>query len=336
MQVQTPVKYYEEVKELVDIVEAYGGRVHDGATADAADADNPMPVDVGEQEAWMKDRFLGALVILNANRSRYGALMDDLANNFSCGNNEYPKSAVAAHNLLLTYKGQPTNTNRQRNNNSGRGPSGGRGGGACGDGRGGGCRANGRDGGRNGGRFRAGRVLTQHAFSLAMIEQRINNSFPDGIPETYVLLDSDSNISIFRSAHFLTDIRYADSTLLLQSNGGGSQETCQQGTLAGFGTVWYNPESVANILSLADVRRVHRVTMDSAVQPAFLVHREDGTAPTVFGEHESGLYLHNVNDGNSNEVNKTVTAYFCLHTVAENKTKSQNRNRAGKTLAGRL
>lgn len=50
------------------------------------------------------------------------------------------------------------------------------------------------------------------------------------------------------------------------------------------------PRSIAKILSLKEVRRVCRVTLDSDQENAFLVHRLDGTIMR-FVEHECGLYL---------------------------------------------
>ena len=56
-----------------------------------------------------------------------------------------------------------------------------------------------------------------------------------------------------------------------------------------FGDVWFNPHSLANILSMAEVRRVCRITMDSAIEPAMMVHRNDGSL-VKFQEYKTGLY----------------------------------------------
>ena len=81
------------------------------------------------------------------------------------------------------------------------------------------------------------------------------------IPPTWILLDSQSTISIFSNRAFLTNIRDAQTPLILQSNGGGRQKITQVGDFVNFGTIWYCPDSLANILSLADVRRQNRVTI---------------------------------------------------------------------------
>jgi hypothetical protein len=44
------------------------------------------------------------------------------------------------------------------------------------------------------------------------------------------------------------------------------------GDLSNFGEVWYNRESLANILSMAEVRKRNRITMDTDIEQALLVH----------------------------------------------------------------
>jgi hypothetical protein len=63
------------------------------------------------------------------------------------------------------------------------------------------------------------------------------------------------------------------------------------GDIPNFGQVWFNPQSIANILSLAAVHKVCQITMDTAVEPAFNVHKKDGSI-MKFIEYCSGLYFH--------------------------------------------
>jgi hypothetical protein len=152
------------------------------------------------------------------------------------------------------------------------------------------------------------------AFNLAQIEKH----FPTGIPPHYVIMDSASTVSIFCNPNFLSNIRNVSPPLCLQTNGGGSQLTHQMGTLDNIGDVWYNPASIANILSLEQVRCVRCVTMDTDTDPAFYVHKSDG-GPTIFAEHPFGLYLHDVSDSTANQYSPVVTAHSYLQTVAQNK-----------------
>jgi hypothetical protein len=165
---------------------------------------------------------------------------------------------------------------------------------------------------------------------------QIDHHFPDGIPAHFVLLDSDSTVSIFCNPDLLTDIHDVNESLYLATNG-GHQVSTQMGTLPNFGPVWFNPDSIANILSLAQVRAVRRVTMDTAELPAFHVHKLDGSGTTIFAEHPSGLYLYDSTSPDStNHSNDTVLAYSCLQTVAENQVNFTARQIAAANEARRL
>ena len=58
---------------------------------------------------------------------------------------------------------------------------------------------------------------------------------------------------------------------------GGTQLSTKIGTVKNFGNVCFNTVSLANILSMAEVRKVCRITMDTAYKAALLVHRCNGT-----------------------------------------------------------
>ena len=149
-------------------------------------------------------------------------------------------------------------------------------------------------------------TLTQHAFMLAQADGH------HGIDPTWILLDSQSTISVFRNADYLTNIRRSEHVLRALTNG-GHQDSHMVGEFPNLGPVWYNTDSIANILSLADVRKVCRVTMDTSTEAALVVHRADGTT-MKFEEHLSGLYIYKPNNTNSN-----VTGYTLVSTVAEQK-----------------
>ena len=83
----------------------------------------------------------------------------------------------------------------------------------------------------------------------------------------------------------LTNIRSATHVIRALTNG-GHQDSSLIGDVPNLGEVWYNRESMANILSLAEVRKVCRVTMDSSSEPAMIVHRLDGST-MKFLEHAS-------------------------------------------------
>ena len=95
------------------------------------------------------------------------------------------------------------------------------------------------------------------------------------IPSSWVLLDSQSNVSVFKNPSFLSNICHSNNQLKAYTNG-GTQVSSLIGDTKNFGTVWYNPESLANLFSLAAVRKLCRITMDTNVEPALCVHCTDG------------------------------------------------------------
>ena len=75
-------------------------------------------------------------------------------------------------------------------------------------------------------------------------------------------------------------------------------------------------QSLANILSLAHVRKTFRVTMDTDVEPTIHVHRKDGSIMT-FKEFRNGLYYY---DADAHKPPKQRDNFYCfVNTVAKNK-----------------
>ena len=143
------------------------------------------------------------------------------------------------------------------------------------------------------------------------------------VPENWVLLDSQSTVCVFRCNKYLNNIRQSDKRLRLITNG-GEQISTLVGDLPNFGTVWYNPNSLANILSMADVRKRCRITMDSEKEAAILGHRTNRSV-MKFSEFNSGLYYYDA-DKHSNP---TVNNYCFTQTVEKNKKMFHHREIEG-------
>jgi len=150
------------------------------------------------------------------------------------------------------------------------------------------------------------------------------------IPSSWVLLDSQSTVNMFHNNAFLQNIRPADHPCVLHTNG-GVFHTSEVGDLPNFEIVYYNPASLANILSLRQVRLWYRVTMDTDKEAAILVHRPP-LPPIKFIEFDTGLYYH---DANSSDMMKPHTNYCMVSTVSQNKEVFNQRDlkRANDTLA---
>jgi hypothetical protein len=72
-----------------------------------------------------------------------------------------------------------------------------------------------------------------HEFSFQQKDVRF-----DIIPSTWVLLDSQSTVSVFKNRKLLSNIRNSTSKLCVHTNG-GVQISTQKGTVKNFGDVWY-------------------------------------------------------------------------------------------------
>jgi hypothetical protein len=79
---------------------------------------------------------------------------------------------------------------------------------------------------------------------------------------------------------------------------------------------------------MAEVSKVCRIAMDTAVESAMHVHRADGTL-MPFQEYKSGLYFYDAADSRPNPSSKTKDAYLFLHTVAGNKASYARREIEG-------
>jgi len=76
----------------------------------------------------------------------------------------------------------------------------------------------------------------------------------------------------------LINVRDAKRQLFLHCNAGTTIVT-KKGNLKGYGTVWFHPEGIANILSLSNVSKKYRVKDDSGDKngQGLVVHKEDGS-----------------------------------------------------------
>jgi len=131
-----------------------------------------------------------------------------------------------------------------------------------------------------------------------------------GISSSWILLDSQSTVDVFSNPKLLSNIRDARRSLTLYCNAGKAIIT-KKGDLKGYGTVWYHPDGIANILSLHNIQKKYKVTYDSAQGDGFVVHKENGNN-RVFMPSNKGLFYSDV---------KNDTAHVLINTVDKNKNK---------------
>ena len=159
----------------------------------------------------------------------------------------------------------------------------------------------------------------------AIVMQIENNG---KLPKNWILLDNQSTVDVFCNKNLLSNIREHSTSMDIHCNAGVTS-TRLIGELRGYGTVWYNPTGIANILSLAKARgRGYRVTFDTAKGNAFHLHKNDGTI-RVFKQSQKGLYYFDTKVGRSDGVN-------LINTVVDNGAKYSQRDYLKAEMARKL
>ena len=138
------------------------------------------------------------------------------------------------------------------------------------------------------------------------------------IPRTWVLLDSQSTVDIFCNPHLLRNIWRTPKGMRIHCNA-GSRLTNLIGDLPGYGTVWYDPNAIANILSLQRVRDWYHISYDSSLR-RFVVTKPSGKK-FVFQESDGGLHYLDTTHQQDQQQQGHV---FSVNTVEDNRKNFTN------------
>ena len=132
-----------------------------------------------------------------------------------------------------------------------------------------------------------------------------------------IILDNGSTLSIFANPELVEGIRKSKSTLEMATNT-GTWLTNQEANVPGFGSVWYDEGAIANIFSFAELVDKHRITFDSSVENAFLVHQPDKIVK--FECTPEGLYTCRVDKDYKKSLTEKGNSHLVMTlTVSENR-----------------
>lgn len=319
---ETVGAFYDRFNTCYDAMTAQGARLYQifipaniaAVPANVADAVR----DALTQESEEREERAKAMAFINKlDRSRFGGMLDELDNALQNNRDEYPQTLVEAYTKASRYKKNGVYVDgmisaRQENNypavyatmkdEKGKGR----------DGKELKCWICDQHGHKRGDCKALLNSLTYLAKKGKTFEQ-LQKEVKDGVAlvtikgfEEYimaeknkrpfndydVLLDNQATVSIFNNRTLLTNIRKAPTPITIGGIGKGKLKATMVGEFLWLGTVYFNPESIANILCFYDINKKYGVKFNDDV---FTIM--DKAKPRQLEFHaRSKLYVCNVNE----------------------------------------
>jgi hypothetical protein len=118
-------------------------------------------------------------------------------------------------------------------------------------------------------------------FSFPQLHRHVNPN--------WILIDTGSTSDIFCNRKLVTDIQFSSGSWKVHCNA-VTKVVNNVATLLNYGTVWFNEDGIANIMSMSLVRNKFPVRYDSIVGDQFIVSKPD--TDVIFSASRSGLYFH--------------------------------------------
>ena len=105
-----------------------------------------------------------------------------------------------------------------------------------------------------------------------------------------IILDTGSTISgTIMNPDFVTNVQPASRPITMSTNAGSKRMTVE-GTVPGFGPVYFDDTQMANIFSFSSLADKYRITYDSTKEDAFCVHMDHRVLK--FHRTNEGLYAY--------------------------------------------
>ena len=332
-------KLSDNLASLLENFKLMGGELVSDVLVDNEKREDST-LDTAQAKIKVENKLLGAMMIEASNDKKYAELKRSLHNSMSEGHNRYPEDRQRARTMLSKYKPASVTNNRRIDRNGRNGPvdeeTSNLGGvsfyqraatveGPPIAGTNGHteesitCWTCGRKGHRspvcptadtNNENGAQGMQGMQFLFS----QDKNGNNDIKFVKDSWLLIDTGSTFNSVKNKDLINNIKDCDPMNSLAN--GGSMVYNKVGTLNLLQniSVYYNPESIANILSMAHVTSTYRVTMDSDVEDAIFVHIGDNET-LKFTRCGNGLYYYDTNS----KTKQTVAPYILFSTVAANK-----------------
>ena len=121
-----------------------------------------------------------------------------------------------------------------------------------------------------------------------------------------ILLDTGSTLGATFMNPGVRGIKASKTPIKMSTNAGVKLLT-SEGEVPGFGMAWFDPTQMANIFGFSKLVDKHRVTYDSALEDAFIVHFDNGRT-LKFKRTPQGLYSYHPTNHFKEQVAKTKQA----------------------------
>jgi hypothetical protein len=310
--------YYMKFKDLTDALEHYGAELGNdiGLIRDIAERNGEKNVEdldsnhpkFAQYKSEAREQYLAVCFLRGADRRKYGTFVTELENDYTKGTNHIPATVAAAYGLLDRVK-LPDKSSLSRNDGSTPG----------------GQQKGSQNNEVHGVVFvnKNGKIISKEVICYecggnhykgdpSCPNSKLNetdgyfSSFNppnvaflgaqptrDNIADKdWILLDNQSSEHIFKNSSLVSNITAVSpgNGLIIHSNG-GSQYTFHKASHDDFGTVWYNPRAITNILSFSKLRNAgYNLGYDHAND---VFHLEINDRTYLFRQSPEGLYIYN-------------------------------------------